>query len=469
MYTSFIGKKFLALWNERMGKNLTAREFFDEVMFPVFFNDERHFLHVHNSPFFQRPSKKDMETGLPEAEVRRLKLHERIETDVPHGGIYVGYAAREITETTSGQLTNMPTKPSSEDSSEMLLSPLTAKFSPMPVSKEEMYASWIGQGLAVGIIGGLCWLFSEAELLWKAFEGWKVYRKTLEQTPHLKGCQIETWNGQWLAHRLNGGDENDFKIEPERKVNPKTGEVYWAIPTIQWTKLLLTLCRNFPNRVMTVYAYNLSQTNTTLGFINFYLPEVYRMYELRDQLFVDRKQAGLTNEEIEALEPYFSFSTACQRLGAIGLRAIEPDSLRDYIPKKDDKCKNFNLSKKEDYNRFNLYKLWICAMINRKEVLDLAKDLAEILLQFEQAGGDRGKTKDERLSEQVRTSTNLRVFADRLSEVVEQAARIPDFSKEKLTKIRSVVHEAVGMPTDHFPLFIALLRFEYAYYKAFSN
>lgn len=463
MYTSFIGKKFLALWNERMGKNLTAREFFDEVMFPVFFDDERHLMHVGQSPFFQGLSAEEKATGLPEAEIRRRKLHEKIETDVPNMAIYVGYAAKKITETTSGQLTNMPGKPLQENLSELF--PPSAKFSPIPISREEMYASWIGQGLAIGINGGFCWLVNEESLLWSLYEGWSVYRRYLSQTPGLKGRQIETWNGQWLKHRLEGLGEADLKLEPGKGI----GENTLAIPTIRWTKLLLALCRNYPSRVMTVYAYNLSQTNTTLGFTNFYLPEVYRMYELRDRLFIDRKQAGLTNKEIEELEPYFSFSKACKNLGAIGLRAIEPKHLHEYMPKKDGKHKDLNLSKKEEYNQFYIFKLWICAMINKKELLDLAIALAEILLHYEKVSSDRGKTKEERLTEQVRSSTNLRVFADRLSEFTEQAAKFSDFSVDNLNKIRAVVHEAIKMPADHFPLFVALVRFEYAYLKATSE
>jgi hypothetical protein len=71
MYTSYIGKKFLDAWNEREGKSLTAREFFDNVLFPLFFDDERHLLHVSNSPFFQQLSAKDKESGIPEAESQK--------------------------------------------------------------------------------------------------------------------------------------------------------------------------------------------------------------------------------------------------------------------------------------------------------------------------------------------------------------------------------------------------------------
>ena len=464
MYTSFIGKKFLALWNQRMGKNLTARDFFDEVLFPIFFNDERHLMHVGQSPFFQGLSEEDRKKGLPEPEIRRLKLHEKIATDVPNMAIYVGYAAKEHTETTSGQLTNMPGRPSEQPTAQTTLFPSEIRFSPLAISPEEMYASWIGQGLAIGINGGICWLIDDERILWHLYEGWPVYRKYLSQTPGLKGRQIETWNGQWLKHRLEGLSEADFKLEPTEGMKEGT----LAIPTLQWTKLLLSLCRKFPREIMTVYAYNLSQTNTTLGFFNFYLPEVHRMYEMRDQLFLNRQEAGLTDEEIEDLEPYFSFTRACE-LGAIGLRAIEPKKLREYYPKKDGKQKNVESLLKGEYKQFHIFKLWICAMINKKEILDSAINLAEILLKFEKASSNRGKTKEERLTEQVRTASNLRLFADALGELVEQAAHLSEIPKEYLSIVQEVLHEVVKMPSDQFPLFAALLRFEYAYLKASSN
>lgn len=51
MYTSYIGKKFLKLYNEKERLNLSAKDFFNTVLFPLFFNDDRHFMHIHGSTF----------------------------------------------------------------------------------------------------------------------------------------------------------------------------------------------------------------------------------------------------------------------------------------------------------------------------------------------------------------------------------------------------------------------------------
>lgn len=469
MYTSFIGKKFLAAWNRREGKELTARQFFDEVMFPVFFDDERHLLHVSNSPFFQSVSAKDLSSGKRESEIRRENLHHVVATKKPNASFFVGYGAEDISATTSGQMTGMPGKPPSPTMSGKSPSPTIGTSTTMTIDEEEIYASWIGEGLAAGVGGGFYLLTDREDLLWGIFEGWKVYRKYLTQTPNLKGRQAETWNGQWLHHWLEGGDVDNVKMEPEKKVDQKSKQTYWAVPTLEWTRLVLALCRRFPGEVMTMYTYNLSQTNTTLGFMNLNLPEVHRLYDFRNIIFINQQESVLSSHQIADLEPLFSFKTAC-KFGVIGLRALEPDKLREYLPQNDPKkSKDLNLTKTESHKQFLIFKLWICAMLNKTELLELAGQLADILVKFENSGGDRGTTKEDRLSDQVRSATNLRTFADKWGEVLAKMSGLADLPSDAAETIRDTIHQAVKMPGDHFPLFVALMRFEYNYLKSQSG
>lgn len=462
MYTSYIGKKFLEIWNSRERQSLSARQFFDEVMFPLFFDDERHLLHVSNSPFFQSISAKALTGGKKESEIRRENLHHAVATKKPNASFFVGYAAEGASATTSGQMTVMPGK--SRDAP--LVDNSTFGVSPMVIHPEEIYTSWIGEALAAGVGGGFYLLTDRAEILIGIYEGWKVYRKYLSQTPNLKGRQVETWNGQWLAHWLDGGNGDTLKIEPEKKVDSKSKHEYWAVPTLEWTKLVLALCRQFPGEVMTIYAYNLSQTNTTLGFLNLNLPEVNRLYELRDKIFINQPDSALTYQQIAELEPYFSFKTAC-KFGVIGLRTFEPYKLREYLPQTDsNKNKDLNLSKQENHQQFLIFKLWICAMLNKTELLDLAGKLADILVKFENSGGDRGTTKEDRLSDQVRAAANLRTFIDKWGEVLSRMSELSNVQDNAPDTIRDSIHQAVKMPADHFPLFVALMRFEYQVLKS---
>lgn len=459
MYTSFIGKKFLAAWNAREGKALTARRFFDEVMFKDFFDDARHLMHVANSPFFQSVSAKDLATGKRESEIRRENLHNAVATKSPNASFFVGSAADGVTATTSGQVTTMPGVVQVEKTLNATLFPEERAGPCLKIDKEEIYASWIGEGLAMGVSGGYYMLSEREELLLAVFEGWKVYRKFLAQTPNLKGRQIETWNGQWIAHWLGGGDPAAFYPDWEEKVDAKTKAKYNAIKTLEWTKLLFALCKRFSGEVLTVYAYNLSQTNTTLGFLNLNLPEVNRLNEYRDKVFISKKESVLISDEINELIPYFTFKRAAE-FGVIGLRTLEPDKLREYLPQRDPKKnKDLNLTKAENHKQFQIFKLWIYAMLNRTELLELSGRIAQILHQFEDAGSsDRGKKVHDQLSDEVRGATSLRVFADKLGEVL---GLFPAASGT----FRAAVDNAVKMPADQLPLFVALIRFEYNYQK----
>lgn len=437
MYTSFIGNLFLNAWNTRENKQLSAREFFDEIMFPLFFNDERHLLHVSNSPFFQSLSASNLATGLTEAEIRRANLHEKIRTDIPNASIYVGFAAKQNSETTSGQLTNMPRS----------------------IDSEEIYASWIGESLACGVYGGFYLLFDELELLFAVYEGWWQYRQFLAQTPGLKGRQIETWNGQWLYHCMNPDSLNGLPDIPTEERGDSGNGKLRVIPGMSWSKMVLTLCRRFPNRIMTIYAYNLASTNTTIGFINLKLPEINEMYEVRDRFFLDKKDSILSDRQIQDLEPLFSFKRACEQ-GAIGLRALQPGKLREYLPQQGDKKpKDYKITDEKSNQQFHLFKLWIYAMLNKTDLLEMANDMAVLLHDFERKA-ERGKSTHRQLSDEIRSAANLRIFLDKLGTLItlHPSAATSEFYRK--------IEQVVKMPSDQFPLFITLIRFNYNFQEA---
>ncbi|MDZ4681194.1 MAG: hypothetical protein SGI94_12210, partial [Saprospiraceae bacterium] len=246
MYTSFIGKKFLSAWNTKVGKGLTARQFFDEIMFKDFFDSELHMLQVLNSKFVN-PSVKG--TNQEKLQMLHGQIAEAVAANRADASFFVGYGAAEVKAGTSGQLTSMA----------------------IQLEEQEIYASWIGAALALGFEGGVCLLTDREELLWKIFEGWKAYRKFLNGTPIIKGRQIETWNGVWITHLANGGDPKGCVPKTEEKVDEKKGK-YVLIKTIGWTKVIFALCKQFPDEILTTYSYKLGKSNETLGFLNLHLP-----------------------------------------------------------------------------------------------------------------------------------------------------------------------------------------------------
>jgi hypothetical protein len=440
MYTSYIGKKFLQLYRKKENKpdDYSARQFFDEVMFPLFFIDNSHLLHVGNSPFFQKPKDDDVKKHGSKSLAQRNNLINEIAKGQPSGAIYVGFGAKEIQATSSGQLTSIDFK----------------------IDAEEMYSSWIGEGLGIGVSGGFVMLIDKEEILWALFDGWKNYRCFLEQTPTLKDKQIETWNGHWLCHSFQKNFDinnplSNFKLE----VANVMGNI--AIPTQSWSKVIFALCRRFSNSTLTAYSYNLSQTNTTLGFINIYIPDIRRFFELRDKIFINQNDVLLKDEEIEMLETFFNFKNAC-KLGTIGLKSLEPKTLREFMPKHSYEYaqgKEFKFTDEISYLNYKLIKLWIVAMLNKTELLQLADEVASALIDFENQSDNRGKKDLSTLSEEVRNASNVKQFIDKLTLLLDKKSDYAD-------TFRNVVEQVLKMPSDNFPLFSTLIKFEYTYQKS---
>ncbi len=111
---------------------------------------------------------------------------------------------------------------------------------------------------------------------------------------------------------------------------------------------------------------------------------------------------------------------------------------------------------------FSLYKLWIIAMLNKTELLQMAADVAKSLhsLEREQSDNNRGKTTQTQSSKELLESKSLKVFIDGLTE---------NINENNAQTFKNVVDQVVKMPSDNFPLFITLIRFEYSYQKNNSS
>lgn len=445
MYTSYIGKKFLQLYNDREGTDLTAESFFEEIFFDIFFNDPKHLMHVHGSSFFQKVSPKNLNKGETPEEFRLRRFQTDVRKGKISGSTFVGYAAETEEATTSGQVSTLS----------------------INIQQEEMYASWIGQSLAIGVNGGYVMLIGQPEVILTIFEGWRLYRQYLQETPNVKDKQIETWNGHWINHAFSAKYNPD---DPWENYRPETNEVQGkvAIPTQPWASVVFSLARKFPNQEATAYCYNLSQTNTTLGFINLQLPKVRKMHQLRNEIFIRTSETVLGEEQINKLQTHFLFNEAC-KLGVIGLKALEPKDLRKYMPKGTFLYaggKDFKFQNQESYFNYQLYKLWIIAMLNKTELLELAAKVAGALVEYETPKIDkeenRGKTTASRLTVETLESKSLKDF---IAKVTELLKKMP----EKAETFKAVVQETLALPSDSFPLFITLIRFEYQYLKSQPN
>ena len=428
MITSNIGKIFLDAYNEKYGTSYDARTFFLEQFYPLFFDQNKYMMTAGNSPL-ENPKlswddmikgKKPFETP-EQRKIRFEKLIKKIEESEADASIARGYASLDVTATTSGQVTDLK----------------------LPNSQEEIYTSWIGDALGIGVQGGFSILFSNKEILLDIFEGWKLYRTSLNETTMLKGNQINTWNGQWLSHYY---DTREYDADmPLAGYNPfnvnKDGII--SIDTQTWTKILIGISKKYRNAQILGYIYSIGQTNTTIGFIPFNLNQIRRPIHLYEKIF------GMSNgRNAESLwGTAIGFKTACT-YGAIGIKAMEPKGLRDYVYKgKQPKAHNY------DNINYNVYIIWIYAMLNNDELWEKSQELAKLL---NEASSDKDKsisTKRKNLVETMLNATNKKQFIAAAAEVVPFIGKIDEF--------KGIVKDIHGMPTDNVPYFLTLLRFQY--------
>lgn len=429
MYTSYIGLKFLDQYNRRTGNRYTAEEFFDKEMYPLFFDDDRHLMHVSNSPFFQSPSDKELkQSGLTRSKLQYQKLQQKIaqvaalENEQPDASIYVGYAANGPDQTTAGQVSNITWE----------------------TSTSELYASWIGNALCARVEGSQCLLIDSEPVLWHLYEGWKLYRQYIQPVKQMDGRQIETWNGYWLAK----GSSNTMAAPPVKGNK---------LDTYPWVEILARLLEWHNNQVLPVYIFSLGQTNTTYGFINIHFPQLQCLDEARHTI----KRSIFSQEDDdgafwEQYEPDLSLREACQ-FGEIGLRALRP---KDFGKLMEGKYSPVKLTDKNKHTFFNI-QTWIIAMLNNKSDLQqLASELAAELVAAESngTGKDRGKNTDNIHSKALFEAKGLTSFIEALTSFLE---------KNGSAKIvcRAVADKSIRIPGDQFPLFKALIRFEYAFQK----
>lgn len=424
MVTSVIGKIFLEAYNARYGTSYSAKQFFLEIFYPLFFDSNKYLYWVQNSSFVQMKKGQKVETLTKEDRKEKLEnFIEKINSGVADASIAIGYPASEEKEyaTTSGQVSNLL----------------------FPISKEDIYYSWFGSALGVGVQGGISIFFYSVDILLDVYEGWKLYRKAIDSIDKLPGNKIMTWNGQWLSHRYSRFFNEIDNMSGFNPYTIKNGE--FSIDTVSWTRILIGIAKKCSNKQMMGYVYSYGQTNTTIGFIPFDLSQIASPVNLYQRFF--GMDSGHKAEKLWGTA--IGFAKACQQ-GVIGLRAMEPKGLRDYI----EKGKMPKLSDKEEQIiSFNVYQIWIMAMLNNQDLWDKAQEFASELYRYS-SNGTRAKTVNVNKVNRLLESTNKMNFMKRMVEIIEDAECI-----ENMKNIAFIIN---NMPTDNVPYFLTLIRFHYA-------
>jgi len=455
-----VGRVFLKAYNKKNNQSYSSKEFFEKIFFELFFNHPKYMIWPTNSPFVQM--KKGQKPHLLSAEERREKLNDfliKAKTETPDSSFAIGFPASELKEfaTTSGLVSDLE----------------------ISADESDIYYSWIGSGLGIGVSGGVCIFFSEPDILLKIFEGWSVYRKFLNDETLKKFApnKINSWNGQWLNYVYDKKykDNFDFVSLDNQRIfkHEKSGAI--LIETIRWSKLFFNISRKFPDKTLMGYVYSLGQTNKTFGFFPFHFKQAQTIIHFYKLLFGENKAI----RDRAAYENLYGahIKRACE-LGSIGLHALQPAGLKKYFkegkkpdfkksnvaPKKGEgeneyriRSENASLKDNEKVILFRTYKTWLVAMItkNKEEMVDYTRDVAVALHSY-RAKATRNVAKNL-IENELLVAKSKKKFIDALVEIVKDA------DKDHLETYKELKNRVHLMTSEDFGYFVVLLRFDYVY------
>ncbi len=447
MYTVAIGRRVLDAYNRMYATNYSPETFFDEIIFPKFFDSNKYLMWVTNSPFVQMKKGQKVRTLTPEE--RREKLvafHDKVKNlKARDASIALGFPASEEKEFafTSGMVTDIV----------------------VDVPDDDVYLSWIGAATGVGISGGYILLFDHPDILLKIVEGWDVYRKFLDDpTINLAPNKLTSWNGQWLSYVNSSDYSDDFDFASLNNVGVfKQDNNRLEINTINWARLFFNIARNLPDDTNTimVYVYSFGQMNKTLGFFPLQLQAPRKLIRFYKKLFGE-------NDALTDLRTYdemygLHFTAACAQ-GAIGLKALEPPKLKPYyssdkmpkLRKKAEPDKDY----KDNIIPFRIFKTWLLAMItkNKEEQLDFSERVAKALYDYRRSD-KKGSTKFANNVTQLLQAGTKGAFLKHLTEIIQSSEWDSD-SLDLFKELRDFVHY---LPPEEFRYFNVLLKFDYAY------
>ncbi len=444
MYVSHIGKQFLKYYNRKHETNYSAKEYFINVLFPLFYDGEYYLHSPGNTPFFQLVARKETnDSGKRKEAVEDLikKVDEYLlnRDEMPNMSFAISYPSADIFGTTSAQISSLP----------------------LLFNEDDIYASWIGVVLNIGIAGGINVLIHDEKIFEYLEEGFRIYRDYVNETPEIRN-KIETWNGIWLGHRVS----NNFRVNnPLANFHPITEKKdKQVMDRITWVQLYFIFSKLSDDEFAKTYISSLGQMNKTIGFIQFKLYEIKRLSDIYENLFSNIEV--LSNRELSQIyETELGFYQACQA-GVIGLRQMEPKNFKKFMlpnrntgrypkPKNDEK---FIIN-------FYIYKLWVIAMLNNKHLLELAKNSAMEFKNFV-AAEKRASTKRENLIKDILEAKSRKDFIAKINKLLEEYRGEITGNNEGTHQIAALLPKLVeavlnDIAADNLPLFVALLKFEY--------
>ncbi|MCU0430983.1 MAG: hypothetical protein MUF42_13545 [Cytophagaceae bacterium] len=435
MITSLVGKTFLDAYNSKYNKQLTPKEFFTEEYFDLFYNHPKYMQWVTNSPFVQMKAGQKVHLLKKEERIEKLEsLHDKVKNETADASFALGFPASESKEfaSTSGLVSDIV----------------------IPVNEDEIYLSWIGSGLGIGVAGGYTLLFDDATITLQTFEGWKTYRKFLNDNTleRLRGNQIGTWNGQWLTYSLrsNFDEKFDFSTLIDEKIFEVDSEKI-EVSTVNWSKLFFSLSQLYPSRSLTAYIYGFGQTNKTIGFIPFQLKAGTKLKHIYSQLIGSNH--SISSKDFEELFG-MHIKRACE-LGSIGMQTLRPEGLVKYM----NESKNLTFKNEVDKINYYVYKTWLIAMLskNKEEISEYTLKLAETILKYRNGDSNNKTVRKNLVEKELWEAKSKRAFIEILTTMIK------DLDTNDLDIIKAFKDDIHLMTNEEFGYLSTLLKFDYAF------
>ena len=146
------------------------------------------------------------------------------------------------------------------------------------------------------------------------------------------------------------------------------------------------------------------------------------------------------------------FRACCQR-GAIGIEAMQPKGLRQYM--KADKDKTVKVPKYDDKQiiNFHSYQIWLLAMLNNDELWTKSIEFARTL-QSHTEKSKNGKTTNSRQIDAVLAATNKKMFIEALTAIASESDKV-----DGIVEMAQIINQ---MPNDNVPYLLTLIKFQFA-------
>ncbi|WP_044207964.1 hypothetical protein [Flammeovirga sp. OC4] len=318
--------------------------------------------------------------------------------------------------------------------------------------KEDAMLAFIGNALEVGLAGGQNFYFQELEILNILFEGWKVYRKLLnDKSTNLLPNKLASWNGQWLNYRLSEDYDEDYDFQSLTnegffKVDKK-GIV--AVDTLNWSELYFNLSQHFDNK-LTPFMGSIGQKKETMGSVIINLEYCDSLADMYEHISGIR----LKSKEFSAM-----FGLDSMRIVdtmRVSMKTLQPPKLE----------KMLNEQKAYKYNEKNFYqiKTYLLVMLGSKldQVQKLVDEIATMLINYTNKEKNNTSRKNK-VKKDLFGSNTINNFLEHIVEI------IPDLDNSYQPLISDITKIIVPLQEPDFKMFILLLKLEFTSKEHFGK